>query len=395
MSQPQSPKEMLASLNAKSKAAGLDPVVAVPDAPAPSPSPSPSPAPSPAPSPVQTSPAQEKPVETAEPAPAAPAADAFLDSLLGDTQPTAEPAPAKTDKEHNFAELRKQLKEREAEAKRISEEKAEREAELEQLRGELAKRDLTFDPKFEEKYVRPLAEQVARAKDMAKRFGADPAEVEKLLNMTGPDFAAAHDKSNMPSVLKQHILNTYLTVTDLVEQKQAALATAQQTQMQFAESRRQEQQHQFAQMTATRNQTFAQAVRNTVANDASGFFAVKEGVTTVEEAKATVLKLKAALDQAPGVPATQHFQNQVQLMYKGAAFDRVTAKLTETENRLAAVLAEAKRLNIPITISQGQVQPPPAAKAPDTGVKSPQQLMAELQAGKFSPGGELYKFPNH
>lgn len=388
MPQPPSPAEMLKSLNAKSVAQGLAPVVAVPGN-----------------SPVETPPVAQKPVETppaapatppAAPAvetpPAAPAADPLAD-ILGDAKPAAEPA-SPSDKEHNFREVRRQLKERDEALKRIADEKAERETELEQLRGELAKRDLTYDPQFEDKFVKPEAQLLLRVKGIAQTFGADPNEVERLLNLPGVEFQKQWDESKLGGAVKQQLLSAYVDLTNIRNDKQVALANAHQTQAKFAEARRQEHTQQLQQMTQARNQTFSQAIRNTVAADTTGFFAVKEGVSTVDDVRATVLTVKNALDAAPGVPPTQHFENQVKLMYKGAAFDRAVAKLDETQKRLDAVLAEAKRLNIPITISQGQVQVPASAKPAENGPKTPQQLMADLQAGKFSPGGELYKFQN-
>ncbi len=384
MPQPPSPAQMLADLNKRSQAAGLNPVVAVPDASAPVVTP-----PAPTPSPVETPKPVEKPVET-PPAPA-PAADSFLDTVLGDAKPVVEPAPG-SDKEINFREVRKQLKAAQEEAKRIADEKAEREAELEQLRGELAKHSLTYDPQFEDKYVKPEAQLLVHVKQVAQTFGADPAEVDRLLNLPGAEFQSALEAAKLGSVVKQQLMNSYMKLFEIRNEKQVALANAHQTQAKFAESRRQEHQQQLQQMTAARNTTFAQAIRDTVARDTTGFFAPKDGFSTTDDARATVLAVKQALDAAPGTPPTQHFENQVKLMYKGAAFDRAVAKLNETQQRLDAVLAEAKRLNIPITISQGQVQVPTSAKPVETGPKSPEQLLAALKAGKFSQGGELHKF---
>jgi DNA-binding transcriptional MerR regulator len=262
------------------------------------------------------------------------------------------------------------------------------------LRAELAKRDLTFDPQFEEKFVKPEARLLEHVKQVSQTFGADPNEVDRLLNLPGAEFQAALESAKLGSVVKQQIMNSYMDLFKIRQDKQIALANAHKTQAQFAEARRQEHQNQLQQMTQARNQTFAQAIRNTVAADTTGFFAPKEGFSTPEDARAAVLAVKSALDQAPGVPPTQHFENQVKLMYKGAAFDKAVAKLQETQQRLDAVLAEAKRLNIPITISQGQVQVPAAVQPVPSGPMNPQQLLEAAKQGRFSQGGDLHKFGN-
>ena len=277
--------------------------------------------------------------------------------------------------------MRKTIDAERAEKKRLADEKEAIEKEAARLRDELAKRDVVYDPEFERKYVAPAAEVVTTSKSLARRFGVDEGEVERMLRMPTSDFAEAIGKAKYPDMLKRRLEDSFLRLSEIEESKQAALSNATATQMQLAEARRTAERAQFEQMVATRNATFQSTMRKLVHN------APKLFDPTAPATREAILQVKALLDPVPGQSPTDQFAAQVEAMARGAVLPRVQAQLDALQARYDALVAEAKKRNLPLSFAEN---PPPAAPpSSEPQVLTPAQLIEAKRRGEFREGGKF------